>query len=161
MIHSPSSAYEPPKFLKDKPSTASNWTPTVPPNRIISLSNEQENPNTIPPPSDDELLKPQQSYATEIQPLTNRKYQKVATNEDHQPHCILQYLENIKLAGDTISNLLPNFMNEFAIFYSNLLCTIDISLPFQIISPYYQFGESLIPDNEYYIRHYKIFSTYS
>ena len=81
--------------------------------------------------------------------------------ETHQPHCFLQYIENIRLTGDNITHLRQFFERFRLAFHSSFTKAVDILPTFRDISPNYPFGYLLVPENEYYIGYYSIVTTYN
>lgn len=70
-------------------------------------------------------------------------------------------MDNIKLSGDTISNLRQFYERIRLAFHSSFTKVIDILPSFREISQSYPFGHLLVPQNEYYIGYYSIFNTYN
>ena len=126
-------------------------------------SNNSQVPTTLPmntsheTESNDENM----SQTTQTLPTTTHKYWKIAASETHQPHRFLQYMENIKLMGDSISHLRQFYERIRLAFHSSFMKAVDILPPFKEISSQYPFGHILVPHNEYYIGYHSIVNTYN
>ena len=70
-------------------------------------------------------------------------------------------MDNIKLNGDTISNLRQFYEQIRLAFHSSFTKPVDILPPFRDISPNHSFIQLLVPGNEYYIGYYNILNTYN
>ena len=89
------------------------------------------------------------------------KYWKLAASENHQPHRFLQYIENIKLNGDSISHLRQFYKRIRLAFQSSFTKVADIIPAFKDVSPHYPFGHILVPENEFYLGYHSIHNTYN
>ena len=101
------------------------------------------------------------TVTTATLPTTTHKYWRIAAMESHHPHRFLQYIDNIKLNGDTISHLHQFYERICLAFHSSFSKPTDILPPFRNISPQYSFFHLLVPKNEYYLGFHAILNTYN
>lgn len=73
-----------------------------------------------------------------------------------QIHRFLQYMENINLTRDSISNLRQFYECIRLEFHSSFTKATDILPQFRDISPNYPFRHILVPQNTYYIWYHSI-----
>ena len=92
---------------------------------------------------------------------SKHKYWKLASSDAHQPHRFLQYLENIKLLGDSISHLRQFYERIRLAFHSSFTKATDVLPQFKDIMPNHPFGHILVPDNEFYMGYHSIINTYN
>ena len=77
-------------------------------------------------------------------PTKTHKFWRLAASEAHQPHRFLKFMDNIKLNGDTISNLRQFYKRIRLAFHSSFTKPVDILPPFRDISPNHSFIHSII-----------------
>ncbi len=94
-------------------------------------------------------------------PTSTHKYWKIAASDAHQPHRFLQFMDNIKLHGDTITDLCQFYERIRLAFHLSFIKAVDFLPPFRNISPKFPFGHILVPHNEYYLGYHSILNTYN
>ena len=92
---------------------------------------------------------------------SKHKYWKLAASDTHQSHRFLQYLDNIKLPGDSISQLRQFYERIRLAFHSSFTKATDILPQFKDIAPNHPFGHILVPVNEFYMGYHSIHNTYN
>ena len=94
-------------------------------------------------------------------PVPTHKYWRLAASDSHQPHQFLQCIDNIKLDGDSISQLCKFYERIRLAFNSSFTKVIHILPPFRELSPQYPFGNILVPNNEMHMGYYAVLNTYN
>ena len=162
--HSPKQA--PPSTTAANATTNSNLTPAQTPStrptqtQIFTPAPSKSTMGATPSDNDDDDATDDIDDHTFI-PSRKHKYWKIATNDSHQPHRFLQYMENIKLMDDSIISLRQFYERICLAFHSSFNKVVDILPQFKDILSQDPFGNILVPHNEYYLGYHAILNTYN
>ena len=133
----------------------------VPNNQHHSTNQSQPHQFTSVPNNQNAGVNTTMPHPNSNQNTSTHRYWKLASSESHQPHRFLQYMENIKLNGDSISHLRQFYERIRLAFHSSFTKPTDILPQFRDISPHYPFGNILIPNNVHYVGYHAIYNTYN
>ena len=141
-----------------------NTNPTGQPNPFHTRENDTQNSSYSPMDINQdthETVDISSEQTTPTLPTSTHKYWKIAASDAHQPHRFLQFMDNIKLHGDTITDLRQFYERIRLAFHSSFTKPVNILPSFRNVSPKSSFGHILVPHNEYYLGYYSILNTYN